>query len=284
MLSKSEAVQAVLSSAALQLISLSKVYGSGASAVNALEDVTLTFPKATFTAVMGPSGSGKSTLLNCAAGLDRATSGHVLIGDIDLMQLNDKQLTLMRRRRVGFVFQSLNLLPALTAEQNILLPLRLAGRPTGPEREWLHELVERMGIAGRIHYRPAKMSIGQQQLVAIARALIAHPGVVFADEPTGALGHEVQRGGAVAPARCRGRATADGGGGHARPDARGPRRPRRVPSRRPDRRRHGGTHRRAHRGPPDAAGRLAPCCNWSSRQFDSGWSASSGRSWPARSP
>jgi len=187
MLSKSEAVQAVLSSAALQLISLSKVYGSGASAVNALEDVTLTFPKATFTAVMGPSGSGKSTLLNSAAGLDRATSGHVLIGDIDLMQLNDKQLTLMRRRRVGFVFQSLNLLPALTAEQNILLPLRLAGRPTGPEREWLHELVERMGIAGRIHYRPAKMSIGQQQRVAIARALIAHPGVVFADEPTGAL-------------------------------------------------------------------------------------------------
>jgi putative ABC transport system ATP-binding protein len=186
-LSKSEAVQAVPSLTALQLRSLSKVYGSGANVVNALEDVTLTLPRATFTAVMGPSGSGKSTLLNCAAGLDRATSGQVLMGDIDLMQLNDKQLTLMRRRRVGFVFQSLNLLPALTAEQNILLPLRLANRPTGPEREWLHELVERMGIAGRIHYRPAKMSIGQQQRVAIARALIAHPDVVFADEPTGAL-------------------------------------------------------------------------------------------------
>jgi putative ABC transport system ATP-binding protein len=187
MLSKSEAVDVVPSEAALQLRSLSKVYGSGASAVNALWDVTLTFPKATFTAVMGPSGSGKSTLLNCAAGLDRATSGHVVIGDIDLTQLNEKQLTLMRRRRVGFVFQSLNLLPALTAEQNILLPLRLANRPTGPEREWLHELVERMGISGRIHYRPVKMSIGQQQRVAIARALIAHPDVVFADEPTGAL-------------------------------------------------------------------------------------------------
>jgi putative ABC transport system ATP-binding protein len=186
-LSKSEAVQAVPSSAALQLISLSKIYGSGTGAVNALKDVTLTFPKASLTAVMGPSGSGKSTLLNCAAGLDRATSGHVLIGDIDLMQLNDKELTLMRRRRVGFVFQSLNLLTALTGEQNILLPLQLANRPTGPEREWLQVLVERMGIAGRIHFRPAKMSIGQQQRVAIARALIAHPDVVFADEPTGAL-------------------------------------------------------------------------------------------------
>jgi len=185
--SKSEAVEPMPSSAALQLISLSKVYGSGASAVNALVDVTLTLPRATFTAVMGPSGSGKSTLLNCAAGLDRPTSGHVLIGGIDLTQLNEKQLTLMRRQRVGFVFQSLNLLPALSAEQNILLPLRLANRPTGPEREWLRELVERMGIAGRMHHRPSKMSIGQQQRVAIARALIAHPDVVFADEPTGAL-------------------------------------------------------------------------------------------------
>src|SRR5215470_5927571 len=184
MLSKSEAVQAVLSSAALQLISLSKVYGSGAGAVNALEDVTLTFPKATFTAVMGPSGSGKSTLLNCAAGLDRATSGHVLIGDIDLMQLNDKQLTLMRRRRVGFVFQSLNLLPALTAEQNILLPLRLAGRPTGPEREWLHELVERMvpvrlqGVGHQpvVGVDAQVASLGQLGLVAGAlHLLVAEP-------------------------------------------------------------------------------------------------------------
>jgi putative ABC transport system ATP-binding protein len=166
---------------------LSKVYGTGASALNALVDVTLMLPRATFTAVMGPSGSGKSTLLNCAAGLDRPTSGHVLIGDTDLTQLNEKQLTLMRRQRVGFVFQSLNLLPALTAEQNILLPLRLGNRPTRPEREWLHELVERMGIAGRMQHRPARMSIGQQQRVAIARALITHPDVVFADEPTGAL-------------------------------------------------------------------------------------------------
>jgi putative ABC transport system ATP-binding protein len=185
--STSEADRAGRLSAAVQLKSLSKVYGNGASLVKALQDVTLTFPKATFTAVMGPSGSGKSTLLNCTAGLDRATSGHVLIGDIDLTQLNEKQLTLMRRRHLGFVFQSLNLLPALTAEQNILLPLRLAKRPTSPEREWLVELIERMGIGGRIHYRPAKMSIGQQQRVAIARALIAHPVVVFADEPTGAL-------------------------------------------------------------------------------------------------
>ncbi|HKF19631.1 MAG TPA: ATP-binding cassette domain-containing protein [Candidatus Dormibacteraeota bacterium] len=129
--------------------------------MNALQDVTLTFPKATFTAVMGPSGSGKSSLLNYAAGLDRATPGHVVIGDIDLTQLNEKQLTLMRRRHVGFVFQSLNLLPALTAEQNILLSLRLANRPAGPEREWLYELVERMGIGGRFQVdmrTPAEVS------------------------------------------------------------------------------------------------------------------------------
>jgi len=185
--SESQASEAAPSPAALQLTSLNKIYGTGASAVNALADVTLTLPTATFTAVMGPSGSGKSTLLNCAAGLDRPTSGHVLIGGIDLTRLNEKQLTLMRRQRVGFVFQSLNLVPALTAEQNILLPLRLAGRPMGPEREWLRELVERMGIAERMHHRPSRMSIGQQQRVAIARALITHPDVVFADEPTGAL-------------------------------------------------------------------------------------------------
>jgi putative ABC transport system ATP-binding protein len=176
---------------AVRLVSVTKVYGSGSSAVNALADVSAAFVRATFTAVMGPSGSGKSTLLHCAAGLDRPNSGQVLIGDVDLARLDERRLTLMRRERIGFVFQSLNLVPTLTGEQNIVLPLRLARRRVDPA--WVDTLVNAMGLKERVRNRPAKMSIGQQQRVAIARALVTRPEVVFADEPTGALDTQTSR-------------------------------------------------------------------------------------------
>ncbi len=164
---------------------LRRIYGRGAGEVRALDDVSYAFPSGGFTAVMGPSGSGKSTLLQCAAGLDRPTSGTVRLGDTDLGALNETELTRLRRRRVGFVFQSFNLLPALTAAQNIALPLRLAGqRPTAAA---VSQALDRVGLADRGRHRPGELSGGQQQRVAIARALIAQPDVVFADEPTGAL-------------------------------------------------------------------------------------------------
>ncbi len=176
---------------AVRLVSVEKIYGEGTSAVTALGGVSVGFRRGTFTAVMGPSGSGKSTLLHCAAGLDRPTSGQVLMGDVDLARLDERRMTLMRREKIGFVFQSLNLVPTLTAEQNILLPLRLAGRR--PDRELMTTLVNKMGIEQRIRHRPAKMSIGQQQRVAIARALVTRPEVIFADEPTGALDTKTSR-------------------------------------------------------------------------------------------
>jgi putative ABC transport system ATP-binding protein len=164
---------------------LVKLYGSGDTAVRALNGVTAEFASGEFTAIMGPSGSGKSTLMHCLAGLDTATSGSVRIGGTELAGLSDRDLTRLRRSRVGFVFQSFNLLPTLTAEQNIKLPLELAGRPADPA--WWDTVITATGLAGRLRHRPAELSGGQQQRVACARALITRPDVVFADEPTGNL-------------------------------------------------------------------------------------------------
>jgi putative ABC transport system ATP-binding protein len=164
---------------------LVKVYGSGDTAVRALSGVTVAFAAGEFTAIMGPSGSGKSTLMHCLAGLDSVTSGSVLLGGTELSGLGDRALTRLRRSRVGFVFQSFNLLPTLTAAQNIRLPLELAGRR--PDPRWWDTVITATGIADRLGHRPAELSGGQQQRVACARALITRPDVVFADEPTGNL-------------------------------------------------------------------------------------------------
>jgi putative ABC transport system ATP-binding protein len=164
---------------------LVKVFGSGDTGVRALDGVTAAFARAQFTAIMGPSGSGKSTLMHCLAGLDTATAGSVRIGDTELSGLSDKKLTVLRRQRVGFVFQSFNLLPTLTAAQNIRLPLDLAG--TRADQGWWDKVIGSLGLAGRLSHRPAELSGGQQQRVACARALISRPDVVFADEPTGNL-------------------------------------------------------------------------------------------------
>lgn len=170
---------------AVALQGVRKVYGRGESAVVALDGVDLAFARGSFTAVMGPSGSGKSTFLNVAAGLDRPSAGSIMLGGVDLAGLSEKRLTVLRRERVGFVFQAFNLMPALTVAQNITLPLRLAGRR--PDRAWMREVVERTGLSQRLRHRPAQLSGGQQQRVAIARALVTRPEVLFADEPTGAL-------------------------------------------------------------------------------------------------
>jgi putative ABC transport system ATP-binding protein len=164
---------------------LTKVYGSGPAEVRALDGVDVEFASGQFTAIMGPSGSGKSTLMHLLAGLDTATSGRVQLGGTELTQLSDDQLTVLRRTRVGFVFQSFNLLPMFTAAQNIALPLDLAG--TRPDPQWLDTLVDTLGLRPRLTHRPGELSGGQQQRVAIARALITKPDVVFADEPTGNL-------------------------------------------------------------------------------------------------
>ncbi|MFE2419427.1 ABC transporter ATP-binding protein [Streptomyces hokutonensis] len=176
---------------AIRLRSVCRRYGAGDSAVTALDQVTLAFPEGTFTAVMGPSGSGKSTLLQCAAGLDRPTSGAVVVGGTDLTKLNETKLTLLRRERIGFVFQSFNLLPSLTAEQNVALPLRLAGRR--PAKARVREVLDQVGLGDRARHRPTEMSGGQQQRVALARALITRPEVLFGDEPTGALDSQTGR-------------------------------------------------------------------------------------------
>ena len=171
--------------AAVRLEALTKRYGSGEGAVAALRGIELTFPLASFTAVMGPSGSGKSTLLQCSAGLDRPTSGRVLIGGVDITRLDETELTRFRRESTGFVFQSFNLLPSLTAEQNVGLPLRLAGRR--PDRDTVLRALAQLGMEHLAGSRPSELSGGQQQRVAIARALVTRPAVLFADEPTGAL-------------------------------------------------------------------------------------------------
>ncbi|GAA3192380.1 ABC transporter ATP-binding protein [Dactylosporangium siamense] len=170
---------------AVEVTDLVKVYGTGDTTVRALDGVGVAFPVGEFTAIMGPSGSGKSTLMHCLAGLDSATSGSVRLGGTELTGLSDKALTLLRRQRVGFVFQSFNLLPTLTAEQNILLPFDLAGRK--PDRRRLAQVVSVLGLGERLRHTPGQLSGGQQQRVACARALLGHPDVIFADEPTGNL-------------------------------------------------------------------------------------------------
>src|ERR671910_3699030 len=164
---------------------LHRTYGEGEAAVHALQGVSVDFPAGQFAAIMGPSGSGKSTLMHLLAGLDRPTAGSVVVDGSELANLDDKALTRLRRDRLGFVFQAFNLVPVLTAEENILLPLTLAGRKV--DREWLEQLIDSVGLADRLTHRPSELSGGQQQRVAVARALVHRPAVVFADEPTGNL-------------------------------------------------------------------------------------------------
>jgi putative ABC transport system ATP-binding protein len=171
--------------AAARAVDLTKVYGSGDTRVVALDAVSCSFERAQFTAIMGPSGSGKSTLMHCLAGLDDASGGAVFIGDTDITTLDDKRLTRLRRDAVGFVFQAFNLLPTLTAIENITLPMDIAGRK--PDKEWLDTVIDRIGLRDRLSHRPTELSGGQQQRVACARALASRPEIIFADEPTGNL-------------------------------------------------------------------------------------------------
>jgi putative ABC transport system ATP-binding protein len=170
---------------AARAVDLTKQYGSGDARVVALDEVSVEFAAAAFTAIMGPSGSGKSTLLHCMAGLDVPTSGTVFIGDVDLTSLSEKQLTLLRREKVGFVFQTFNLVPTLTAAENITLPLDIAGDKA--DRAWFDQVVDTVGLRDRLSHRPSELSGGQQQRVAGARALVSRPDIVYADEPTGNL-------------------------------------------------------------------------------------------------
>ena len=172
-------------SSIVRLQDVSKIYGSGDAQVRALDDVSVGFGAGEFTAIMGPSGSGKSTMMHILAGLDAPTSGHVFVEDTDITTLKDTALTKLRRDRIGFVFQSFNLVPTLDARANILLPMRLAGK--APEKEWFDLIVNSLGIADRLSHRPSEMSGGQQQRVAVARALMSRPAVIVADEPTGNL-------------------------------------------------------------------------------------------------
>ena len=172
---------------AVETVSLQKVYGEGPTAVCALEDVSLTFPNGEFAAIMGPSGSGKSTLLHILGALDKPTSGRVIVGETDLSGLSDKKLTLLRRERMGFVFQFFNLIPTLSAEENVLLPVLIAGKKPGEYGKRLDELLELVKLTERRTHRPDELSGGEQQRVAIARALIKFPDIILADEPTGNL-------------------------------------------------------------------------------------------------
>ena len=170
---------------AARAVGATKAYGKGESEIRALDGIDVEFHAGQFTAIMGPSGSGKSTLMHALAGLDELTEGHVLIGDVDLTTLNDKKLTKLRRDRLGFVFQAFNLVPTLTALENITLPMALAGRM--PDSVWLDLVVSTVGLSDRLEHRPSELSGGQQQRVAVARALAGRPDLVFADEPTGNL-------------------------------------------------------------------------------------------------
>ncbi|CAD5964879.1 ABC transporter ATP-binding protein [Streptomyces cyaneofuscatus] len=181
-----------MNESAVRLRSVTRSYGRAGGEVKALDKVDLDIPRSTFTAVMGPSGSGKSTLLHCTAGLDRPTAGQVFLGDTELTGLSEKRLTRLRRGRIGFVFQAFNLLPSLTAAQNVALPLRLAGRR--PDRAQVLEALEQVGLRERARHRPGELSGGQQQRVALARALVTRPEVLFGDEPTGALDSTTGRG------------------------------------------------------------------------------------------
>ncbi|HEY3007471.1 MAG TPA: ABC transporter ATP-binding protein [Micromonosporaceae bacterium] len=170
---------------AARAVEVSKTYGKGDAKVLALDAVTVDFNAGEFTAIMGPSGSGKSTLLHCLAGLDRPDSGEIRLGGVDITTLNDRQLTLLRRDKLGFIFQAFNLLPTLTAAENITLPVRIAGRK--PDAYWMDTIIDAVGLRPRLSHRPSELSGGQQQRVAAARALASRPEIVFADEPTGAL-------------------------------------------------------------------------------------------------
>ena len=171
--------------AAARAIAATKRFGTTSTAVIALDDVSVDFEAGRFTAVMGPSGSGKSTLMHCMAGLDRLTSGQVFIGDVELSALNDKQLTRLRRDKLGFIFQSFNLVGTLTAEENVTLPLTLAGNK--PDQAWFDHVIDTVGLRDRLSHRPSELSGGQQQRVAVARTLVSRPEIIFADEPTGNL-------------------------------------------------------------------------------------------------
>jgi putative ABC transport system ATP-binding protein len=186
------AASQVATAPAVALHDVRKVYGQGEGAVVALDGVSANFASASFTAIMGPSGSGKSTFLHLAAGLDRPTSGTVMLGDKDLTRLSERRLTILRRKQIGFVFQAFNLMPSLTVAQNIGLPLRLDGRRA--RRAEVRDVASRVGLGDRLRHRPSQLSGGQQQRVAIARALVARPAVLFADEPTGALDIRTGRG------------------------------------------------------------------------------------------
>jgi putative ABC transport system ATP-binding protein len=170
---------------AARAVDASKIYGQGEAEVRALDHISVEFEARRFTAIMGPSGSGKSTLLHCLAGLDRVTSGRVFIGDVEISASSEKELTLIRRDRIGFVFQSFNLVPTLDAEENITLPLALAGKK--PDREWFDRIIGILRLGDRLSHRPSELSGGQQQRVAVARALVSRPDLIFADEPTGNL-------------------------------------------------------------------------------------------------
>ncbi|WP_312714957.1 ABC transporter ATP-binding protein [Corynebacterium flavescens] len=174
-----------MTAAAARAVELFKQYGQGDTAVTALDHINVEFAKNHFTAIMGPSGSGKSTLMHTMAGLDSATSGSAFIGDTDMSQLGDKQITALRRDRLGFIFQSFNLVPTLTAAENITLPTDIAGKKL--DKQWYTEVTERLGLADRLTHRPAELSGGQQQRVACARALVSRPEIIFGDEPTGNL-------------------------------------------------------------------------------------------------
>ena len=174
-----------MGTAAARMVGGSKIYGTGDTEVRALDGVDVAFERGRFTAIMGPSGSGKSTLMHCSAGLDDLTSGTVHIGDVELGDLSERDLTLLRRDKVGFVFQAFNLIPTLTAEENLTLPLDLAGRK--PDASWMVNIIETVGLQDRLRHRPDELSGGQQQRVAVARALVSRPEIVFADEPTGNL-------------------------------------------------------------------------------------------------
>jgi putative ABC transport system ATP-binding protein len=174
-----------MTAVAARAIGASKIYGSGETEVRALDNVDVEFERGAFTAIMGPSGSGKSTLLHCIAGLDTLTSGKVYLGDIDLTSLNEKHLTQVRRDRIGFIFQTYNLIPTLTALENITLPMALAGRK--PDEAWLDRIIDTVNLRSRLEHRPSELSGGQQQRVAVARALASRPEIIFADEPTGNL-------------------------------------------------------------------------------------------------
>jgi putative ABC transport system ATP-binding protein len=174
-----------LTRSAARAANVSKSYGDGNAAVHALDDVSVSLEAGEFTAIMGPSGSGKSTLLHVLAGLDRPSSGEIYVGDTEITSLKDKALTLLRRDQIGFIFQSFNLLPTLTAAENIVLPIKIAGRK--PDAFWVQSIVETVGLSERLSHRPSQLSGGQQQRVAAARALASRPQIVFADEPTGAL-------------------------------------------------------------------------------------------------